>query len=152
VRNLPSQTKELTLPRPDRLQEIIRPATAEDQQLAARASAAYLRLWGDLLHEVRVFATCNFALFAFTTLLAIGRKQDTRHLVLPAGILAGATCLAVVSYLVLQDWVWTFLTGGYVGFWYILVVGTAASLLADVACNRARVSSIIAGALLNWPG
>jgi hypothetical protein len=169
VHAMPEEAKELTVVRADRLREVIRDraagrrpgaeiegpaapavATAAEPVLALAREAYRWRL-AALIHELRVFSGCTGALFALTTLLAAWRRQDTPCLVLPAGILAVATSLGGIAYCLAQNWFWAFLTGNYIGFWYLVLVGTVASLLADIACNRARVTSVFARALWRWP-
>jgi hypothetical protein len=83
-------------------------------------------------------------------LLAAWRGRDSLFLLLPAAILTGATCLAGASYFLAEDWLLAFVTGGYAVYGYLVVWGTAAALLADVALNRGRVSAVVARALWYW--
>ena len=137
---MPGQAREVTVVRGDRL-----------GAASAAVTGAYRRLLGALVHELRVVAGCTFGLFALTALLALSSRRRAAHLLVPAGILAAATGLALVGYLLGQSWAWAFLTGRYLGFWYLAVVGVVAALLADVAWNRARVSAAIARALWDVP-
>jgi hypothetical protein len=116
----------------------------------ALVSGIYRRLLDDLIHELRVFAGINCGLFALTTLLAGWRRQDTRHLLLPAGLLAGTTCVAVVSYFAAQEWSFAFLTGDYIGYWYLVLICVVSSFLADIAFNRARITSLFDRGLWQW--
>ena len=160
--SLPKKTKELSVVRPQGLQEGIRgragsggPTSAADRGREGGDSvtlgAPYPRLLAGLIREVRVFTACNFALFAFTTLLAAWPRRHLPHLVVPAAILAATTGSTAGVYLAVQDWFWTFMTGAYVGYWYLVFVGAVASLLADVAWNRARVTSLVLRPWWHWP-
>jgi hypothetical protein len=141
-RTLPPGTQALKVLRPERLGQ---PPRAE----LAR-SPAYQKLLDQLLHEARRFSLCNLALFAVTGLLAAWRGRDSLFLLLPAAILTGATCLAGASYFLAEDWLLAFVTGGYAVCGYLVVWGTAAALLADIAFNRTRFSAVIARALWHW--
>lgn len=99
----------------------------------------YARRLRGLLRALRIFALCNLGLFLLTALLvARGRSRPIHHLV-PAAVLAAATLCASVVYFAAQDWFWSFVDGRFAGIGYLLLVGTVAALLADIAWNRARV-------------
>jgi hypothetical protein len=164
VGGLPRTPSELVVVRPERLREAVRSAEATGPSQPARApaeqsgkdyrtlaEAAYRRLIVELVHELRIFSGTTCVLFAATVVLAASRRRDARQLLLPACILAGATCFASVTYLISQRWFWTFLTADYVGYGYLVLTAGIAALLVDIAYNRGRVTSIIARRLWWWP-
>lgn len=163
VRAVPAEARELRVLRGQRLRELIRtramaePTAAgsaeEELGLAARGHDTYRQLLGRLTREIRVFAGCNAGLFTLTMLLVWRQRQHAASLLLPAGILALATCGAAALYLLGNDWFWAFLTASHLGYGYLGLVALVAGLLADVAWNEARISSAIARGLWRWhPG
>jgi hypothetical protein len=145
ARTMPPGTRGLKVLRPERLGAPSGPEFVR--------STSYQELLDHLLDEVRRLSLWNVALFAATGLLAAWRRRDSVYLVLPAAILATATCLATASYFLAEDWLFAFLTAGYAFYSYLLVWAATAALLADIAFNRARVSALLARALWHWqPG
>jgi hypothetical protein len=159
---LPGRAKEMALIRRDRPGDVrdarvgnadttaeppIEPDVVAPEALVR---GTYRLLLDDLIHELRVFAGINCGLFALTTLLAGWRRQDTRPLLLPAGILGGTTCVAMVSYFAAQEWSFAFLTGDYIGYWYLVLIGVVSSFLADIAFNRARITSLLDRTVWQW--
>jgi hypothetical protein len=57
-----------------------------------------------------------------------------------------------IGYLFEQNWFHTILFNDYVGFGYFAYLGVAVAFLADIAFNRARVTTDLINAVLNAVG
>jgi hypothetical protein len=84
-------------------------------------------------------------------LLIVWRRDDAHFLIVPAAIFTSTTCVAVIAYVTQPNWLWEVLTADDLGYVYGLLVFVSAGLLVDIACNRARVSSVLARAFWFWP-
>ena len=71
---------------------------------------------------------------------------------MPALVLALAAVALARVYLVGQDWLHAIVFGDYVGWGYALYLGTVALLVADVALNRARVTTRLVNVALDAVG
>jgi hypothetical protein len=147
---LPPNTRGMTVTQPEVLREKLLEMVAKGEAdpdgaagLSTLGHQRYRSLVASFVHELRVFAACNCALFVITALLVLWRRQDVAPLVVPAGILAASTCVSVVLYVAAQSWFWSFLTGDYMGIWYLAVVGTVIAFLADIILNGGRVTSVV---------
>lgn len=122
------------------------------QRLTSLIESAYASVATSLLREARIFTGTNAIAFALIGLLAWRRRAATLQLVLPAAIVLCAVTLSGAFYLFGQDWLHAILFGDYAGFAYAAWILVVASLLGDIAFNRARVTTGIVNACLEAIG
>ena len=110
------------------------------EQLARRIESAYGEVSRQLLRELRIFAGVNALAFALLGLITLNRRASTLQLLLPAVAVAGAAVLTAAIYLLHQDWLHTIVFGEYVGWAYAAWYGAALAWMADLLCNRGRIT------------
>lgn len=121
-------------------------------RLAALIESAYASVTTSLLRELRIFAAANALAFALLGVVSFVRRGATLQLLLPAAVLIGAVAITVALYLFNQNWLHTILYSEYVGLAYIGYLALAATFLADVVFNRARLTTRLANTCLNLVG
>jgi hypothetical protein len=104
------------------------------------------------MREFRIFTASNAAAFALLGVITMLRRRATLQLMLPALVLVGAVAIASAIYLFSQDWLHTIVFAQYVGLAYSLYLVGVALLLADVAFNRARVTTQLVNSALSALG
>jgi hypothetical protein len=122
------------------------------ERLTGLIESAYGSVTRSLMREFRIFTATNAAAFALLALVTLVRRRAGVQLVLPAAVLVGAVLLTGSVYLFNQDWMHTILFGQYVGLGYSAWLAGVALLLADIAFNRARVTTEIVNAAFNVVG
>jgi hypothetical protein len=143
-----------------RLVELERQAYGErlDSLVAVRGrlhglvEAAYATVARDLLREFRIFTATNAIAFALLLLVALVRRRAALQLLLPALVLAVATVASACLYVFGQDWLHAIVFGDYVGWAYASYLVVVALLIADVALNRARVTTRLVNLALDAVG
>lgn len=110
-------------------------------RLSALVEAGYASVRNDLLREFRIFTASNAIAFLLLGVLTKTRERARLQLLLPALVLVGAVLVTGGLYLFNQDWLHTIVFGDYVGWSYALYLGGVAAFFADIAFNRARVST-----------
>jgi hypothetical protein len=123
-----------------------------EQRLTGLIEASYASVRRGLLREFRIFTGSNAAAFALLGLTTLVRRKAGLQLFLPVLVLVGAVAVTGSLYLFNQDWLHTIVFGEYVGFGYALYLAVVAASLADIAFNRARVSTGIVNAALQAVG
>lgn len=114
---------------------------AESERLVALIESKYAEVAHALLNEVRIFSAANSLIFVALGVLAVVKRRAGLQLLAPAAVLVGAAAVVACLYVFSQNWLQTVLLGSYVGFWYFPYLAVAVGLLADVAFNRARVTT-----------
>ena len=125
------------------------------EQLSRRIESAYGEVSRQLLRELRIFAGVNALAFALLGLITLNRRASALQLLLPAVAVIGAAALTGAIYLFNQNWLHTIVFGQYVGWAYLAWYGVALAWMADLLCNRARVTNAIvhgASAISTAPG
>jgi hypothetical protein len=112
----------------------------------------YMETAEALTREFRIFTGANAAMFALLGLTTRWRKRAGAQLLLPAAVLIGAAAVVGGLYLFSQNWLHTVVFAEYVGLGYFAYLALAVALLADIAFNRARVTTEIVNAILNVLG
>lgn len=123
-----------------------------NERLAELIRTQYLEVASALTREFRIFTGANALLFALLGGLAAYRREAGMQLVVPAAILLVAAIVVGATYLFGQDWLHTIVFGDYVGFAYFSYLGVAVAFLADIALNRARVTSELLNGLFQLVG
>jgi hypothetical protein len=121
-------------------------------KVAALVESAYASVRANLLRELRIFTASNAVAFALLAAVTWFRRGAALHLLLPAFVLVGAVAVTGSLYLFNQDWLHTIVFGDYVGLTYSAYLAAVALLLADVAFNRARVTTQILNVALHLIG
>lgn len=103
----------------------------------------YQAVMNEVRSDVRIFAGSSFVALLFAFGLSLFHKRAACHL-LPISIaLTVATVLAAAWYILGQDWVAAIIFNDYWGWGYAVLISTLTFLLADIAANRARITSAI---------
>jgi hypothetical protein len=113
------------------------------EQLSRRIESAYGEVSRQLLRELRIFAAANALAFALLALITLKRSATTLQLLMPALAVMAAAALTAAVYLFSQNWLQTIIFGSYVGWAYLAWYGLALAWLADLLCNRARVTVVL---------
>jgi hypothetical protein len=106
----------------------------------------YDEVMSELRADLRIFAMVNFLVLVFAFLLSVFRGRAAGHLLPVALALTGTTVLMSIWYLFGQDWIMAIMFNDYWGWSYAIVMALLASLLVDIAANRARVTTRILNA------
>jgi hypothetical protein len=122
------------------------------ENLLSLIESAYASVASNLMREFRIFCGSNAAAFALLGAVTLVRRRAALQLFLPAFVLLGAVATTGSLYLFEQNWLHTIVFGEYVGFAYSLYLAAVALLLADVAFNRARVTTQVVNQALNAVG
>lgn len=110
------------------------------EQLARRIESAYGEVSRQLLREMRIFCGVNALAFALLVVITLKRRASALQLLLPAVAVIGAAAVTGAIYLFSQNWLHTIVFGDYVGWAYLAWYGLALAWLADLLCNRGRVT------------
>lgn len=145
------------------------PASAAEQDQAAQRAIAFARPliyasafdrfsnavldWftaalPNLRRHLSIMALSNAVAFSFALALTIARPKAARHLVPVSALLGLAILLTTLWYLFGQDWILAILFDRYWGWSYTASLLVIAALLADIALNRARLTTVSLNALL----
>lgn len=118
------------------------------ERLAGMIESSYASVAGKLLRELRIVTGCNALAFAALGLITLARRRTALQLLLPAAVLMAAVAVTGGLYLLRQDWLHTLVFGDYVGMAYAGYLAAVTALLADVAINRARITTrVVNGAM-----
>ncbi|HEX7150177.1 MAG TPA: hypothetical protein VF618_01725 [Thermoanaerobaculia bacterium] len=134
------------------LTEHILARSAANEQLQRLIRSKYAEVVQALLRELRIFTGANALVFLLLGATTYFRRAAGLQLLLPAFVLVGAAIVVGALYLFAQNWLHTILFADYVGLGYFAYLGAAMLFLADVAFNRARVTTQIVNAGLNVVG
>jgi hypothetical protein len=110
-------------------------------RLAVFIRTKYMEVAESLTREFRIFTGANAAVFGLLGITTVLRRRAGLQLALPSLVLLGAAALVGYFYLFNQNWLHTIFFGDYVGFAYFAYLGMAITFLADIALNRARVTT-----------
>jgi hypothetical protein len=103
----------------------------------------YQAVMDELRGDIKVFAASSFLALLSAFLLSLFYGRAARHLLPISLALTAATVLAVVWYVFGQDWAMTIIFGDYWGWAYAALLSVLAVLMADIAANRAQVTSAV---------
>jgi hypothetical protein len=123
-----------------------------NEQLELLIRTKYMEAAHALTREFRIFTGANAVVFLLLLLVTALRPRAGLQLVLPAMVLLGAAGVVGYLYLFEQDWLNTIVFAEYVGLGYFAYLALAIALLADVAFNRARVSTRVVNVALDALG
>lgn len=107
----------------------------------------YDRVMNELRADLLIFSASTFAAFCAAFLLALHRGAASVHLFPLSITLTLATALAIFWYIFGQDWVLSIIFSDYWGWSYATLLGVLWILLADIAINRARITTEIINAI-----
>jgi len=122
------------------------------ERLVGLIESAYASVASSLVREFRIFTASNAVAFALLGFITLIRSGATLQLVLTAVVLIGAVMVTGSLYLFNQNWLHTIVFSQYVGLAYALYLVGVALLLADVALNRARVTTRLVNLALQAVG
>ena len=122
------------------------------EQLVGFIESAYASVAASLMREFRIFTASNATAFAILGAVTLARRKAGLQLALPAVVLVAAVGITAALYLFEQDWLHTILHSDYVGLGFVGYLGALATLLADIAFNRARVTTRIINLGVNVVG
>jgi len=103
----------------------------------------YDRAMAELRGDLQIFAGSTLVAFLGALALAIFKGRAAAHLIPISIALSLATALAVLWYVFGQDWVMTVIFSDYWGWSYAAIIATIWTLLADIAVNKARITTSI---------
>lgn len=126
--------------------------TLAREKLAGFIESTYASVAASLMREFRIFTASNALAFALLGLVTLFRRRSGLQLLLTAVVLVGAVALTGGVYVFNQDWLHTIVFGEYVGLGYAAYLAGVTLLLADVAFNRARVTTRIVNVILDAAG
>jgi hypothetical protein len=112
-----------------------------NERLQTLIQSKYMETAKALTREFRIFTGANAALFMLLAVTTLVRTRATLQLALPALVLIGAAGIVAFFYVFEQDWLRTVVFADYVGLGYFAYLGLAIALLADIAFNRARITT-----------
>jgi len=121
-------------------------------RLASLIETTYVSVAQSLIREFRIFTASNAFAFVLLGLVTLRRKAAGLQLALPAAVLLGAVVITGGFYLFGQNWLHTIVFANYTGFAYTAYLAAVAAMLADVAFNRARVTTTIVNTALQAVG
>lgn len=123
-----------------------------NERLTQLIRTKYMAVAESLTREFRIFTAANTIMFALLGVTVVLRKRANLQLVLPAAVLLGATLIVGYLYVFNQDWLHTILFGDYIGLGYFAYLSLATAGLADIAFNKARITTRIINLALNILG
>jgi hypothetical protein len=144
---LPLPPKSMKVMRGEELRNLVRDADAPPSAVVQATTECptdddatpYARRLHALLRDLRIFASCNLALFVLAALLVARGRVRAVDCLVPATLLAAATLASSIVYFASRDLFWSFVDGDYAGFGYLLIVVVVTGLFADIVWNGARV-------------
>jgi hypothetical protein len=122
------------------------------ERLSILIESAYASVTANLMRELRIFTGSNAVAFALLAVIMLIRRAAALQLFLIAVVLVGAVTVTGGLYLFNQNWLHTILFGDYVGMAYAGYLAGVTLLFADVAFNRARVTTDIVNVALETVG
>ena len=122
------------------------------KQLGNIIKGKYLDIVDRLQTDLRVFLGSNAVMFFILLSISFLKPRAISHLFLPAIFLLISTITASLIYIFGQDWFYTILYNGYMGFSYLAYILVIFGFLIDIALNKARVTTEIINGILNVIG
>lgn len=122
------------------------------ERLDGFIESAYADVRDHLLREIIIVSAGNALAFIALGAVVLARPAARLQLALVAAVLLGAVTLTSAGYLFGQNWIHAILFSDYVGLGYLAYLAAAVALLADIAFNRARVTSRILNAVAHAVG
>jgi hypothetical protein len=111
------------------------------EKLRATVERRYHETLDELRGDILIFLSVNLVAVGIALLLALFRGAAARHLLPIAGLLTVSTIIAACWYVFGRNWLWAIIYSDYVGWAYLGILGVLFIFLADIALNRARVTS-----------
>lgn len=122
------------------------------ERLTQLIRTQYMHTAAQLHREWRIFTGANALVFALLAVATWVRPRASWHLLPAAVLLVLAAGVTAWLYLFHQNWLHTIVFNDYVGWAYFAYLGAAFALLADVALNRARVTTTVLRHVLEAAG
>lgn len=97
----------------------------------------------DVRTDLSIFTTSNAAIFIFAFILSIFRGKAAAHLIPISFTMTFATIIMTGFYIFGQNWMMTILTNVFWGWNYSFFLICISILLADIAINSARITTIL---------
>jgi hypothetical protein len=123
-----------------------------NERLELLIRSKYMETTEALTREFRIFTGANTAVFILLAVTTLVRKRANLQLALPALVLIGVACIVAFFYVFKQDWLHTIIFSNYVGLGYFAYLSLAIALIADIAFNRARLTTKALNVSLNALG
>ncbi len=103
--------------------------------------------YNDIMIDVRtdlsIFTASNIVIFIIAFILSIFRGKAAAHLIPISFIMTFVTIMMTCFYIFGQNWMMTILTNDYWGWSYSFFLICISILLADIAFNSARITTIL---------
>lgn len=112
----------------------------------------YIEIVSNLKLDLRIFLGSNLLMFLILLVVSLAKPKAIAHLFLPGVLLLTATILASAIYIFGQDWFYTILYNDYMGFGYLAYIAVIFGVLADIALNKARVTTEVINGMANAMG
>jgi hypothetical protein len=122
------------------------------ERLSGLIESAYASVTHNLMREFRIFTASNAVAFALLAVITLIYRAATLQLLLVGLVVVGAVVVTGGLYVFNQNWLHTIVFGDYVGMGYAVYLAGVALLFADVAFNRARVTTDIVNLALEALG
>ena len=115
--------------------------------LRGMVEGKYEATLAELRQDVVIFLSSNLIVMVLALGVAVFRGAAARQLLPIPIVLTLATALASYWYVFGQNWVLTIIFSDYVGWSYLIFLAIIGLFLADIAFNRARVTSHLLSSL-----
>lgn len=125
---------------------IIRNSKALDR-LKGVIEGEYDSIMGELRADLKIFSGSTAIAFTLAFGLALFRGRAAAHLLPISMVLTLSTLIAVVWYVLGQDWVMTVLYSDYWGWGYAGLIAGLVILMIDIGVNEARITSGVFNAI-----
>ncbi|MEJ2041930.1 MAG: hypothetical protein P8X74_12255 [Reinekea sp.] len=112
----------------------------------------YIEIVGNLKIDLRIFLGTNSAMFLILLAVSFFKPKAVAHLFLPGMLLFVATLISSSIYIFGQDWFYTILYNDYMGLGYLAYIAAIFGVLADIAFNKARVTTEVVNSIANAVG
>ncbi|MEO8062633.1 MAG: hypothetical protein ABI821_07775 [Pseudomonadota bacterium] len=126
--------------------------SAVNERLTDFIQGRYLRIVGELKHDLRIFTATNVGCFLLLLLATFLRPEFMRQLFVPGLLLLAATLYCAWCYVFQQNWLLTIIYSDYLGFAYLAYLGVFFLFLCDVVLNYGRVTIAMGVGLISMGG
>jgi len=123
-----------------------------NDKIVGTIQGGYMKVVGELKRDIRIFSISNIGVFSLLLLASFLKPAARVHLLVPAVLLTVSTLVCSYFYVFQQNWLLTIIQSDYVGFGYLAYLGIVALFLADIAFNKARVTTQLINGVLNAIG
>ena len=127
-------------------------ADAANDRLVDFIHYKYVEVVDELKRDIRVFTASNGMACLLLLLISLLKPRAIDHLFLPGVLLAVSLVVCTNMYIFQQDWLLIIINGDYMGFAYLIWLGTIFVFLCDVVLNRGRITGWLLNAFFNAIG